>query len=168
MRCKITSIIERNVVTIDQHRTVSEGVGIMVDHGVGSIVVTGKGKVVGYFTERDLLVRVVSKKRDPAVTLMRDVMSSELVKVFHDVSCRYCLEQMKANNIRHLLVYQANVFVGVVSLRSLAALMTQGSDARDLMVNFVGGMVLLVVLSVTGLLVYLAPEMLGIVERFFP
>lgn len=140
----------------------------MVDHGVGSIVVTGKGKVVGYFTERDLLVRVVGKKRDPAVTLMRDVMTRELVKVSHDASCRYCLEQMKVNDIRHLLVYQENIFSGVVSLRSLAALMTQGSDVKDLMVNFVGGLVLLVVLSVIGLLVYLVPDMLGIVERFFP
>ena len=41
MSCKINTIIDRHVVTIDQHRTVSEGVGIMVDRGAGSIVVTG-------------------------------------------------------------------------------------------------------------------------------
>ena len=168
MSCKITSIIERNVLTIDQHRTVSESVGIMVDRGAGSIVVTGKGKVVGYFTERDLLDRVVGRKRDPEVTLMRDVMSYELVKVPHDASCLYCMDQMKEHGIRHLLVYEKNIFLGVVSLRSLAALMTQGKDIRELMVNVAGGLFLLVIVGVIGLLVYLVPEMLGIVERFFP
>lgn len=167
MSCKIVSIIERNVVTIDQHRTVSEGVGIMVDRGAGSIVVTGKGKVVGYFTERDLLVRVVGRKRDPEATLMQDVMTCELVKVPHDAPCRHCLERMEENNIRHLMVYQENIFVGIVSLRDLAALMTRGRAGKDLMVNLVGGLVLLVVLGVIGFLVYLVPDMLGIVDRFF-
>lgn len=167
MSCTISSIIERNVVTIDQHRTVSESVGIMVDRGVGSIVVTGNGKVVGYFTERDLLVRVVGKKKDPEVSLIRDVMSYELVKVPHNASCKFCLEQMRERGIRHLLVYQENIFIGVVSLRSLAALMTQGSGKKDRMVNFVGGMVLLVILGVIGLLVSMVPDMLGVVNRFF-
>ena len=168
MSCRITSIIEHDVVTIDQHRTVSEGVGIMVDHDVGSIVVTGKGKIVGYFTERDLLKRVVGKRRDPAATLVRDVMTSELVKVPHNASCRYCMDQMRDNGIRHLLVFRDSAFSGVISLSSLAALMTQGGGSRDFMVNFVGGAVLLVVLSVIGFLVYLVPDMLGIVARLFP
>ena len=167
MSCTISSIIERNVVTIDQHRTVSESVGFMVDRGVGSIVVTGNGKVVGYFTERDLLVRVIGRKKDPEVCLIRDVMSCELVKVPHNASCRFCLEQMRDKGIRHLLVFQENIFVGVVSLRSLAALMNQGSGKRDWMINFFGGVVLLVVLGVIALLVSMVPDMLGVINRFF-
>ncbi|MBF0160756.1 MAG: CBS domain-containing protein [Magnetococcales bacterium] len=168
MRCKITTIIEHNVVTIDQYRTVSESVGIMVDRGVGSIVVTGKGRVVGYFTERDLLTRVVSKKRNPETTLMRDVMTTELVKVPHDATCQHCLDQMQEKGIRHLLVYQDALFVGVVSLRALAERMTRGGGRKDLMVNLVGGLVLLVILSVIGLLVYLVPDMLAIAQRLSP
>lgn len=168
MRCKITEIIERNVVTIDQFRTVSESVGIMVDRGVGSIVVTGKGRVVGYFTERDLLTRVVGKKRNPETTLMRDVMTSELVKVQHDAECHYCMDRMREKDIRHLLVYQDSLFVGVISLRALADRMTQGRGRKDLMVNMVGGMVLVVILSVIGFLVYLVPDMLAIAKRLSP
>ncbi|MBF0400992.1 MAG: CBS domain-containing protein [Magnetococcales bacterium] len=168
MRCKIADIIERNVVTIDQFRTVSESVGIMVDRGVGSIVVTGKGRVVGYFTERDLLTRVVGKKRNPETTLMRDVMTSDLVKVPLDASCRYCMDRMREKDIRHLLVYQDSLFVGVISLRSLANRMTQGRSGKDLMVNVVGGTVLIVILSVIGLLAYLFPDMLAIVQRLSP
>ncbi|MBF0095917.1 MAG: CBS domain-containing protein [Magnetococcales bacterium] len=168
MRCKITQIIERNVVTIDQHRTVSESVGIMADRGVGSIVVTGKGRVVGYFTERDLLTRVVGRKRNPETTLMQDVMSTELIKANHDASCRYCLEQMREHGIRHLLVYRDNLFIGVISLRVLAEAMTHGHGRKDWMVNIVGGMVFLVILAVIGLLAYVAPEMVAIAKRLSP
>ncbi|MEO5363054.1 MAG: CBS domain-containing protein [Magnetococcus sp. DMHC-8] len=168
MRCKITSIIEHDVVTIDQYRTVSESVGIMADRGVGSIVVTGKGRVVGYFTERDLLTRVVGRKRNPETTLMRDVMTTELVKVPHDASCHDCLDRMRENGTRHLLVYQDSLFVGVISLRALADQMTQGRGRQDWMVNVVGGVVFLVILGVIGLLVYLVPDMLAIAKRLTP
>lgn len=166
MSCRITSIIERNVVTIDQYRSVSESVGMMVDRGAGSIVVTGGGKVVGYFTERDLLVRVVGKKRDPATTLISDVMTKDLVRVDHGESCSFCLERMKENKIRHLLVYKDNHFIGVISLRFLAALMAKGSANKDFMVNVVGGVVLVVTLVVIGFLVYMVPDMLQIIQRF--
>ena len=99
---------------------------------------------------------------------MRDVMTRELVKVSHDASCHHCLEQMKENDIRHLMVFNGDIFVGVISLRHLAALMAQGTNTKDLMVNFVGGFVLLMVLGVIGFLVYMVPEMLTIIERFFP
>ncbi len=168
MRCKITSIIERNIVTIDQNRTVSESVGIMADHGAGSIVVTGKGRVIGYFTERDLLTRVVGKKRNPETTLMRDVMTSELIKVAHDASCQDCLIQMREKGISHLLVYRDTLFVGILSLRTLANWMTQGRSHKDLVVNLVGGTVFLVVLGVIGLLIYLGPDMLAIARRLSP
>ena len=99
---------------------------------------------------------------------MQDVMTSELVKVPHDAPCRFCMDRMKEKGIRHLLVYQKHVFIGVISLRRLAALMTEGRGKKDSMVNFVGGMVLLFMLGIIGLLVYLVPEMLDIVQRFFP
>ncbi|MBF0184615.1 MAG: CBS domain-containing protein [Magnetococcales bacterium] len=168
MRCRITQLIERNVVTIDQHRTVSESVGIMADRGVGSIVVTGKGRVVGYFTERDLLIRVVGRKRNPETTLIQDVMTTDLVKVAHDASCRYCLELMQQHAIRHLLVYRDNLFIGVISLRTLAEAMNHGSSGKDWMVNVVGGVVFLVVMAVIGLLIYLIPDMVAIAKRLSP
>ncbi|MBF0583988.1 MAG: hypothetical protein HQL80_07105, partial [Magnetococcales bacterium] len=72
------------------------------------------------------------------------------------------------STIQHLLVYQDSLFVGVISLRSLANRMTQGRSGKDLMVNVVGGTVLIVILSVIGLLAYLFPDMLAIVQRLSP
>ncbi|MBF0462768.1 MAG: CBS domain-containing protein [Magnetococcales bacterium] len=168
MGCKITAIIERNVVTIDQDRTVADAVGVMADRAVGSIVVTGKGRVVGYFTERDLLTRVVAKKRNPDAVMMRDVMTSELITVPHDASCHECLDRMKEREIRHLLVYQDTLFVGIVSLRVLADLAKQGRNRPCPVLNGRGGVMLLVVLLALGALVVLCPEVLVFVRHLLP
>ncbi len=81
MSCRITSVIQDNVATINQYRTVAEGVEIMVNRGVGSLVVMEGSTVVGYFTERDLMVRVVGRKRDPIRTPINEVMTRDLVRV---------------------------------------------------------------------------------------
>ncbi|MBF0128071.1 MAG: CBS domain-containing protein [Magnetococcales bacterium] len=167
MTCRITSVIHDNVATINQYRTVAEGVDIMVNRGVGSLVVMEGSAVAGYFTERDLMVRVIGKKRDPVRTPIHEVMTRDLVRVDYNATCKYCLKTMKEYRIRHLLVFDGPRFVGVVSMRDIASLMTRSVDYSDITVNVVGGVVLLVVLSVIGFLIYLVPDMFGVMRRFF-
>lgn len=165
MSCRITTAIQDDVATVNQYRTVSEGVEIMVNRGVGSLVVMEGASVVGYFTERDLLVRVVGKRRDPAQTPIHEVMTRNLVRVEFDATCKHSLDLMKEHRIRHLVVFNGPRFMGVVSMRDIAAMRNRSDGFGDLTVNVVGGMVLLVVLSVIGFLIYLVPEMLGIAQR---
>ncbi|MBF0179447.1 MAG: CBS domain-containing protein [Magnetococcales bacterium] len=167
MSCRITSFIHDNVATINQYRTVTEGVDIMVSRGVGSLVVMEGNEVVGYFTERDLMVRVIGKRKEPARTPIHEVMTRDLVRVDVNATCKYSLHRMKEYRIRHLLVFDGPRFLGVVSMRDIAAQVTRASDYSDLTVNVVGGVVLLVILSVIGFLIYLVPDMMGFMHRFF-
>ncbi|MBF0627680.1 MAG: CBS domain-containing protein [Magnetococcales bacterium] len=167
MSCRITPVIQDSVVTINQYRTVSEAVELMVARGSGSLVVMEGSAVVGYFSERDLLVRVVGKKRDPLRTPIYEVMTRDLVRVEYDASCKESLNRMKEHRIRHLLAFDGPRFVGVVSMRDIAAVMTRSVSYTDLTVNVVGGVVLMVVLSVIGFLIYMVPDMLGLMRRFF-
>ncbi|MBF0428168.1 MAG: CBS domain-containing protein [Magnetococcales bacterium] len=167
MTCRITSVIQENIATINQYRTVGEGVEIMVNRGVGSLVVMEGSSVVGYFTERDLMVRVVGKRRDPARTPIHEVMTRDLVRVEYNATCKYSLNLMREYRIRHLVVFDGPRFLGVVSMRDIAAQVTRSVNYSDIMVNVVGGVVLLVVLSVIGILIYLVPDMMGFVKRFF-
>ncbi|MBF0189952.1 MAG: CBS domain-containing protein [Magnetococcales bacterium] len=139
----------------------------MVSRGGGSLVVMEGSAVVGYFSERDLLVRVVGKKRDPFRTPIHEVMTRDLVRVEFDTTCKASLNLMKEHRIRHLLVFDGPRFMGVVSMRDIAAMMTRAVSYSDLTVNVVGGVVLVVVLSVIGFLIYLVPDMMGFVRRFF-
>ncbi len=119
---QITSEIERNVVVINENTTALDAAILMTEKYIGSLVVRGsESGVRGLFTERDLMMRVVGEKRDPATTLVKDVMPSEFVSVAPDESCSRCLELMKANRCRHLLVFEDGHFVGIVSLRDVVA-----------------------------------------------
>ncbi len=122
---KITSEIKRNIVTIDEHSTVLEAATLMAGKYIGALVVTGAGGILGLFTERDLMMRVVSEQKKPSDTVIRDVMSEKVVKTEPHETCEHCLDLMKENHCRHLLVFDSEEFVGIVSLRDIVALMIE-------------------------------------------
>ena len=121
MAAQITSKIVREVMTIDENRTALEAAVLMTEKFIGSVVVTGTAGIRGLFTERDLMMRVVGQKRDPADVLLKDVMSKDLVKIAPDDSPAHCLKLMKDARCRHLLVFNDDKFSGIVSLRDIVA-----------------------------------------------
>src|SRR5437762_173430 len=70
---------ERPEITPDV--TVREAVQVMVRARVGAIAVKERSALVGIFTERDLMRRVVAENLDPDVTPIRDVMTTNIVTV---------------------------------------------------------------------------------------
>lgn len=120
--------VARNVAVIGQERTVLDAAQLMVERYIGSVVVDGGGHVNGMFTERDLM-RVVAQGHDPARTPLRAVMRTQLVRVAPGDSIEHCLELMRKHRCRHLLVYEGEEFIGIVSLRDLAALMLEEKEA---------------------------------------
>lgn len=120
---KIASRVQRNVVTIDGHRSVLEAAIVMTNKYIGSVIVTDAARIVGIFTERDIMMKVIGKKKEPEETKVSDVMSKEIVKVSPNESCNYCLDLMKEKRCRHLMVFDRDEFVGILSLRDLVAYM---------------------------------------------
>lgn len=120
---KITHRIERKVATIDQHRTVLDAALLMKDLYIGSVVVTCETGICGLFTERDLLMRVVGERRDPAATKLMQVLSKDQPRVSPDDTAEHCLDLMKEYRCRHLLVFEGDEFVGIVSLRDMVVLL---------------------------------------------
>ncbi len=118
----ISSHIMRRVVTIDEHRTVLEAAKLMTKEFIGSVVVTSSSGIRGLFTERDLMMHVIGKEKDPAETIIKNVMTKG-VKVSPKDDANTCLDLMKEHRCRHLLVFEGDEFVGIVSLRDMAALM---------------------------------------------
>jgi CBS domain-containing protein len=133
MANKISSKVQRNVVTIDGHRSVLEAAIVMTDKYIGSVVVTDAARIVGIFTERDIMMKVIGKKKEPAETKVSDVMSKELVKVSPTDSCNYCLDLMKEKRCRHLMVFDSDEFVGILSLRDLVAYML---DEKEVLITY--------------------------------
>ena len=99
--------------------TVRQAAQYMTTKEVGAVPVLEKGRLVGIFTERDLLTRVVAHGLDPATMSVGEVMTKELVVAKADDDYEAALEKMKDCNCRHLPVVDQDRLVGVVSMRDL-------------------------------------------------
>jgi len=96
--------------------TVAAAVQQMNSHRIGSLLVMHYDTVAGIFTERDVLVRVVSAGRDPATTRVRDVMSTNVVSVAGSTTVREAMSLMTNNRWRHLPVIEDGKVIGMVSI----------------------------------------------------
>jgi CBS domain-containing protein len=111
----------QDIVTVDPAMSVSEAAKAMADRDIGAVPVTDGDRIVGIFTERDALTRVVAAGVDPARTLVRDVMSSALVVTDVGDSYETCLDRMRQARIRHLIVLDNERLAGIISMRDLVA-----------------------------------------------
>jgi CBS domain-containing protein len=95
----------------------------MTEHNCGSVLVLGAdGGLVGIFTERDLLVRVVAPGRDPAADAVSDVMTREPETIGVEASVREAVRRMDEGAFRHLPVVERGRVVGVLSARDIPVL----------------------------------------------
>jgi len=111
--------------------TVFQASIVMAHNDVGAIVITdATNKVLGIFTERDNLLRVTLKKRDPEKTRLSEVMTAPVQTVPPDTEPQDALTKMLASKYRHLpIVDHENRIVGVVSVRHL--LMRRVSEQQN-------------------------------------
>ncbi len=109
----------RPVASIDARGTVLEAARLMNEQHVGAVVVTRGEKVVGIFTERDVLTRVVAARRDPATTLVEQVMTAPVACCGMDTTRAECRAAMRAKKIRHLPVVENGRLMGMVSVRDI-------------------------------------------------
>jgi CBS domain-containing protein len=110
------------VFSIDPSATVLEATQVMNHHGVGCLVVMDSGRVVGIFTERDVLRRVVAEQQPPADTKVADVMTTKVICVGPETDLDDVAGIMKQKRIRHLPVCQDDGHLtGMVSMGDLNA-----------------------------------------------
>jgi CBS domain-containing protein len=124
----IESIIERNVMTIDENSTALDAAEMMTKHYVGSLIVTGRMGFRGLFTERDLMMDVVGEDKDPSSTRLSDIVREDFVRVTPQETAEHCLDLMKEHRCRHLLVFNGEDFVGLVSLRHMVVLLLEEKE----------------------------------------
>jgi CBS domain-containing protein len=118
-----------HVSTISPRATVLEAALLMNDHKIGSLVVIDGGEVVGMFTERDVLRRVVGEQRDPGQTQVGDVMTTEVVCCTLETTIAEARGAMKNRRVRHLpLVDGDRRLQGLISIGDLNAYETSDHE----------------------------------------
>jgi CBS domain-containing protein len=123
-----------HVVRIGSDANVRDAAHLMNENRIGGLVVTDGDKVVGIFTERDILCRVVAVQRDPAATLVREVMSSPVACCTPQTTKAECRSVMRHRRIRHLPVVDHDTLVGIISIGDILedAVAEQGETIRYL------------------------------------
>ncbi len=111
-----------NIVSIGPTATVLEAARLMNDRSVGGLVVVDeKGGLLGIFTERDILRRVVAAGLSPETTKVSEVFTRDVVTTTPDAPVEQCGAIMSNRRVRHLPVVDANGLHGVVTIGDLLA-----------------------------------------------
>jgi CBS domain-containing protein len=125
----ILAIKGTHVQSIGPEATVLQAAQLMNEHKIGSLVVLDQGVLVGMLTERDLLQRVLAERRDPVQTLVRDVMTTEVICCRLHTKLEEARGVLKNRRIRHLpVVDEGRHLNGLISIGDLNAYETHDHE----------------------------------------
>jgi CBS domain-containing protein len=111
-----------HVCSIGPQATVLEAARFMTENNIGALLVLDGGRIAGLFSERDILLRVVSEARDPARTTVGEVMTEEVACCTPDTPLEEARGAFKNRRIRHLPVVDGEQrLLGMISIGDLNA-----------------------------------------------
>jgi CBS domain-containing protein len=127
---------DRRVYSIEADRTVLEAARFMMEHSIGALPVMRNGELVGIFSERDIMNRVVALGRMPGTTKVSEVMTANPKSVSVDETVENCLFLMREFGFRHLPILDGKELKGLVSSRDilLRYVAQKEADARRIAV----------------------------------
>ena len=111
----VVEVMNKDVVSIQSQTTVTEAVKAMASCKISCIVVVEGDDVVGVFTEKDLLKKVVALQKNPAHTKIEEVMSSPVISIPSDYSLFSAAKAMEKMRIRRLVVIEDKKLCGIIT-----------------------------------------------------
>ena len=115
----IRNVMQRKkVLTAPSNTSVRTAAKLMAKRKVSAVMVVENKRLVGIFTERDAVFRVIAKDRDTEATRLGDVMTPAPKTVAPDESFGYALVLMQENGFRHVPVVENGEPIGIVSARN--------------------------------------------------
>ena len=114
--------MKRRVLSIDSDASAKDAASKMVQHGVGSLVVTEEeSRPVGIITETDLLSRVLSLGRNPEMTKVKAFMSKPLIYGTPHMDFVEAVKLMISNEIKKLPIISTEGLVGIITVTDVVA-----------------------------------------------
>ncbi len=99
--------------------TIFQAVEKMSLHHIGALLVEVGGPLVGIISERDIMTRVILAKRDPATTLVKEVMTRDVLCVEPSTRAREAMALMTEHRCRHLPLVAGGRVVGIIAIGDL-------------------------------------------------
>jgi len=115
----IKNLMERKkFLTASPETTVSNAAKSMASKNVGAVLVVQDERLVGIFSERDVVFRVIAKGLDAKTTLLSEVMTADPKTLEPGKSYGHALLLMQENGFRHVPVVEDGKPIGIISSRN--------------------------------------------------
>jgi len=121
---KVSEIMTKAVVSDSADDTLKQAAAKMREQQTGSILVMEDQKLLGIFTERDLL-KAIATGQDPDAVRLKDVMTTDVITTTPGASLHEASELMASRWIRHLPVVDGDRVLGLISQRDLVGVLAQ-------------------------------------------
>jgi len=124
----VLSAKDHKIQFISPKATVYEALEKMSENDIGALVVFENKKVLGIISERDYARKIILHKKSSKKTLVKEIMSSDLISVAPDTSVEDAMVLMTGKHVRHLLVFEKTKFVGIISIGDIVKLIISNKD----------------------------------------
>lgn len=107
------------VYTVSPDATVYDALKLMSEKEIGALVVVENGKMVGILSERDYARKVILKGKNSQETLVKEIMTANVLHASPKQKIRKCLSLMTKNHVRHLPIIEDDQVVGIISIEDV-------------------------------------------------
>jgi len=131
---ELLSIKGRDIWSIGPEDSVYDAIHLLAEKKIGALAVIAGDQLVGIISERDYARQIILLGRSSEKTLVKDIMSSDVVTAKSSQGVRECMTLMTNKRIRHLPIVDDNHLVGMISIGDLvrAVIAEQESTIGDL------------------------------------
>ncbi|MFI2648778.1 CBS domain-containing protein [Micromonospora fulviviridis] len=130
---RVSDVMTKQVVYLPAETPLDEAARVMKESDIGDVVVTDGATLAGMLTDRDIVVRAVAERADPASTTIGSIITREVVMIEQHCTAGEAAALMCERNIRRVLVCDnERKLVGIVSLGDLAMQLDPNSALSDI------------------------------------
>lgn len=124
----------RDIISVPPNTTIHDALKIMTGNRIGAMLIKNEGRIVGIWTERDLMRNVMVEGFDPKTALIGDYMVTGLQSSPHTDSVYNLMDKFLGLRLRHLLVEKDGAYIGLLSIGDVikACLLERTSELKEL------------------------------------
>jgi CBS domain-containing protein len=120
MAVLVRHAMTENPKALSPERTAGDAAGLMAQFDFGAVPVVEGDTVAGIVTDRDLVVRVMAKRRDPTDVTLGEIVTTSVTTVSPDTELNEARDLMEDKRIRRLPVVKDGALVGMLSIGDVA------------------------------------------------
>lgn len=141
---KISQILQGKSInalfSVGSGETVLDALKLMAEKNIGAVLVVDNDELTGIFSERDYARKIVLKGRHSDDTLVRDVMTPNVITIEPEQRLEDCMQIMSDKHIRHLPVMEAGKLIGIISINDVVTAIIRDQKTRiDSLESYISG-----------------------------